>query len=163
MRFRVCSRSSSIGTCCMDNMRPGGAILGDQWNPQKGRARRVLWLFWGFLCGSPRLCQLRTEGLVPVSKYWTYRWHAGDMGPVSLAHYFNGCVGRETGAGPMDRSAGLRGGVESTFSQEQWICLTLLGRRERLPCTGTTHRKRTPSVRGLAWEAYVSCWFGFPL
>jgi hypothetical protein len=22
-----------------------------------------------FLCGSPRLCQLRTEGLVPVSKY----------------------------------------------------------------------------------------------
>jgi hypothetical protein len=43
----------------------------------------------------------------------------GDMGPVSLAHYFNGCVGRETGAGPTDRSAGLRGGVESTFSQEQ--------------------------------------------
>jgi hypothetical protein len=23
----------------------------------------------GFLCGSPCLCQLRTEGLVPVSKY----------------------------------------------------------------------------------------------
>jgi hypothetical protein len=22
-----------------------------------------------FLCGSPHLCQLRTEGLVPVSKY----------------------------------------------------------------------------------------------
>jgi hypothetical protein len=22
-----------------------------------------------FLCGSPRLCRLRTEGLVPVSKY----------------------------------------------------------------------------------------------
>jgi hypothetical protein len=22
-----------------------------------------------FLCGSPRLCQLRTEGLIPVSKY----------------------------------------------------------------------------------------------
>jgi hypothetical protein len=22
-----------------------------------------------FLCGSPRLCQLRTEGLVPVTKY----------------------------------------------------------------------------------------------
>jgi hypothetical protein len=23
----------------------------------------------GFLCGSPRLCQLRIEGLVPVGKY----------------------------------------------------------------------------------------------
>jgi hypothetical protein len=37
-----------------------------------------------FLCGSPHLCQLRTEGLVPVSKYWTYRSHAGDIDPVSL-------------------------------------------------------------------------------
>jgi hypothetical protein len=37
-----------------------------------------------FLCGSPCLCQLRTEGLVPMSKYWTYRSHVGDMGPVSL-------------------------------------------------------------------------------
>jgi hypothetical protein len=34
-----------------------------------------------FLCGSPRLCWLRTEGLVPVSKYWMYRSHAGDYGP----------------------------------------------------------------------------------
>jgi hypothetical protein len=44
----------------------------------------VLWLFWGFLCVSPYLCRLRTEGLVPVSKYWMYRSDAGDMGPVSL-------------------------------------------------------------------------------
>jgi hypothetical protein len=36
-----------------------------------------MWLF----CGSPRLCRLRTEGLVPVSKYWTYRSHAGVSGP----------------------------------------------------------------------------------
>jgi hypothetical protein len=33
-----------------------------------------------FLCDSPRLCRLRTEGLVPMSKYWTYRSHAGDYG-----------------------------------------------------------------------------------
>jgi hypothetical protein len=59
-------------------------MLGDQWKPHKGRAGRVLWLFWGFLCGSPRLCRLRTEWLVPRSKYWTYRSHVGDMGPVSL-------------------------------------------------------------------------------
>jgi hypothetical protein len=43
-----------------------------------------MWLFRCFLCGSPHLCRLRTEGLVPVSKYWTYRSHVGDMGPVSL-------------------------------------------------------------------------------
>jgi hypothetical protein len=43
-----------------------------------------MWLFRGFLCNSPRLCRLRTEGLVPMSKYWTYRSHAGDMGLVSL-------------------------------------------------------------------------------
>jgi hypothetical protein len=40
-----------------------------------------------FLCGSPRLCQLRSKGLVPVSKYWTYWSHAGDMGPVSVVAY----------------------------------------------------------------------------
>jgi hypothetical protein len=34
-----------------------------------------------FLCGSPCLCRLRTEGLVPVSKFWTYRSHAGVYGP----------------------------------------------------------------------------------
>jgi hypothetical protein len=28
---------------------------------------------------------------------------------------------------------------------------------------GTIRRKRTPGVRGFAWEAYVSCWLGFPL
>jgi hypothetical protein len=28
--------------------------------------------------------------------------------------------------GPVDHSAGLRGGVGGTFSREQWICPTLL-------------------------------------
>jgi hypothetical protein len=36
-----------------------------------------------FLCGTTRMCRLRTEGLVPVSKYRAYRSHAGDMGPAS--------------------------------------------------------------------------------
>jgi hypothetical protein len=34
-----------------------------------------------FLYGIPRLCRLRTEGLVPVSKYWMYRSYASDYGP----------------------------------------------------------------------------------
>jgi hypothetical protein len=33
---------------------------------------------------SPCLCQLRTDGLAPASKYGMYRSHARDMGSVSL-------------------------------------------------------------------------------
>jgi hypothetical protein len=39
----------------------------------------------------------------------------------------------------------------------------LLMTHERLPRMGTTRRKRTPVVRGLALEAYVLYWSGFPL
>jgi hypothetical protein len=62
---------------------------------------------------SSRLCRLRTVRLAPVSKYWTYRSHAGDMGPVSLvigcqqelefSPLLFGCCGREAGYGPADR------------------------------------------------------------
>jgi hypothetical protein len=65
--------------------------------------------------------------------------------------------------GPADHSAGLRGGVGSTFSQEQCFHPTLWTTREGLPCMGTARKKRTLDVRGLAWESYVSCWLGFPL
>jgi hypothetical protein len=65
--------------------------------------------------------------------------------------------------GPADHSVGLRGGVGSTFSREQCIHPTLLTTHERLPHTGTAYRKRTSGVHGLAWEAYVLCWLGFPL
>jgi hypothetical protein len=40
---------------------------------------------------------------------------------------------------------------------------TLSVTREGLPHTGTARRKRTPDVRDLAWEAYISCWSSFPL
>jgi hypothetical protein len=33
---------------------------------------------------SPRLCQLRIDGLAPTSKYWMYRSHAEDMGLINL-------------------------------------------------------------------------------
>jgi hypothetical protein len=33
---------------------------------------------------SPRLCRLSTDGLAPVSKYWTYRLHAGIYGLSKL-------------------------------------------------------------------------------
>jgi hypothetical protein len=64
---------------------------------------------------------------------------------------------------PADHLAGLRGGVGSTFSREQCLRPTLLMTRERLPRMGIACRKSTLGVRGLALEAYVSCWSGFPL
>jgi hypothetical protein len=36
---------------------------------------------------SHHLCRLRADELAPVSKYWTYRSHTGDMGPISLVAY----------------------------------------------------------------------------
>jgi hypothetical protein len=66
---------------------------------------------------SPRLCWLRTIRLVPMSKYWTYRSHVGDMGLINLVacywwmfgflHCFISWLGRETGYGPADRSSGV--------------------------------------------------------
>jgi hypothetical protein len=46
--------------------------------------------------------------------------------------------------GPTDHSAGLRGGVGSTFSREQCIRPTLLTTHERLPRTG-------PPVGSVRW------------
>jgi hypothetical protein len=46
--------------------------------------------------------------------------------------------------------------VKSPSSQEQSACSTLSMTHKRLPRTGTTHRKRTPGVHGLAWEAYIA-------
>jgi hypothetical protein len=42
-------------------------------------------------------------------------------------------------------------------------CFDFVGASERLSRTGTTRRKRMPDMCGLEWEAYVTCWSGFPL
>jgi hypothetical protein len=59
--------------------------------------------------------------------------------------------------GPAGHSAGLRGGVRSLFLGSSSIRPTLSVTRKKLPRTGTARRKLTPGVRGLTWEAYVSC------
>jgi hypothetical protein len=41
-------------------------------------------------------------------------------------------------------------------------CFDFVGASERLSRMGTAHRKRTPGVCGLEWEAYMECWLGFP-
>jgi hypothetical protein len=42
-------------------------------------------------------------------------------------------------------------------------CFDFVGASEKLSRTGTARRKRTPGMRGLEWEAYVTCWSGFLL
>jgi hypothetical protein len=123
---------------------------------------------------SPRLCRLRIDGLAPVSKYWTYRSQAGDMRPVNLVAYHR----QKLGCSPLlhwllwerswvraRKSIGRHAVncVGSHHSRWQWICSNLSMTHERLPRTGTAHRKCTPGVHGLAWKAYVPCWSSFPL
>jgi hypothetical protein len=65
-------------------MEIGRGHLGWPVEHSEGKGGESVVAILRFLCGSSHLCRLRTEWLVSVSKYWTYRSHAGDVGPVSL-------------------------------------------------------------------------------
>jgi hypothetical protein len=67
----------------LDKIETGQSHLGGPVEHSEGKGGENVVAILMFLCGSPHLCRLRTEGLIPVSKYWTYRLHAGDMSPVS--------------------------------------------------------------------------------
>jgi hypothetical protein len=70
--------------CLMsDKMETERGQLGGPVEHSEGKDGESVVAILRFLYGIPRLCRLRTEGLVPVSKYRTYRSHAGDMDPVS--------------------------------------------------------------------------------
>jgi hypothetical protein len=43
--------------------------LGESVEHSEGKAGESVVAILRFLCGSPHLCRLRTEGLVPISKY----------------------------------------------------------------------------------------------
>jgi hypothetical protein len=100
----------------MDNLRPVGP-LARKWRQLVGKAGELCVESWHLQGCSSDLWQLRTDGLAPVSKYWTYRSHAGDMGPVSLVAYcrqmfgflycFIGWIRSETRYGPTDWTAGV--------------------------------------------------------
>jgi hypothetical protein len=67
------------------------------------------------------------------------------------------------GGGPADHSIGLGVVSGALFLGSSRVRPTLLVACERLSRTWTACRKRMPDVRGLAWEAYMSYWSGFPL
>jgi hypothetical protein len=52
-----------------DKMEIGRGHLGGPVEHSEGKGGESVVAIPRFLCGSPSLCRLRTEGLVPVSKY----------------------------------------------------------------------------------------------
>jgi hypothetical protein len=50
-------------------METGQGHLGGSVEHSEGKDGESVVAILSFLCGSPHLCQLRTKGLVPVSKY----------------------------------------------------------------------------------------------
>jgi hypothetical protein len=52
-----------------DKMEIERSHLGGSVEHSKGKSGESVVAILRFLCGSPCLCQLRTDGLVPVSKY----------------------------------------------------------------------------------------------
>jgi hypothetical protein len=99
--------------------------------------------------------------------YWSYR-------PVNrFSMFVNRCLtfitalmvvlGEKLGGGHADQSVGvLKIVLGAIFLGSSMIRPTLLGQRERLPRTGTVHRKHTSGVREPTQEAYVTCVSGFP-
>jgi hypothetical protein len=127
-----------------------------------------------FLYGSPCLCQLRTEGLIPGSKYWTYQSHAGVYGSSKSSSLLStdawlkptsslAGLGKKLRWVPRTTQPGWEVESGALFLRSSTIRPTLLMTYKRLPRMETAHRKRTSGVHRLAWEAYMSCWSGFPL
>jgi hypothetical protein len=122
---------------------------------------------------SHRLSQLRTVRLTPMSKYWTYQSHAGDMNPVNLVVGHHQKLGlrpllhwlvRERSWVRTHRSVSrcAMDYVGSPFSWEQWDLSKSIGASWKVATYEAAHRKRTLGVRGLVWKAYVSCCRVFP-
>jgi hypothetical protein len=136
--------------------------LGGPVEHSEGKSGESVMAILRFLYGSPRLCRLRTDGLVPVSKYWTYRSHAGDYGPskpsslpstdawlkptTSLVG-----LGEKLRWVPWTTQPGWEVESGALFLGSSSIRPTLLATHERLPCTGTA----TESVQ----RAYMD-WHG---
>jgi hypothetical protein len=63
----------------------------------------------------------------------------------------------------MDHSAGLRGGVRSTFSREQCICRTLLTTLQKVVVRGPHEIRMVKGHMRTERGNHVACWSGFPL
>jgi hypothetical protein len=135
--------------------------LGGKWRPSVGKVRKC-YVESRHLHGcSPRLSWLRTDGLTPASKYWTYRSHAGIYGPSKpnsrlstdvclspLLHWLAQKRSWVRNHGSVSRCA--MNYVGSPFSWEQWLCPTLSTTREGLLCIDHVRYVWSWTIHGLS-------------
>jgi hypothetical protein len=85
-------------------------------------------------------CSPRHQVLnVPIACWWYWLGKLSSWLPTEwlYPHYFNGCLGRETGYGPIDRPASVLWIVSGAlFSQEQWLCPSLLMTSQKVATYG---------------------------
>jgi hypothetical protein len=99
---------------------------------------------------SPRLCQLRTDGLAPVIKYWTYWSHVGYMGPNKPSSFVTTWPNRipystvgawEEEWGSSDRWPDQSISGAKTSSEDVGTRFNLVGTYKMLQCMGTACRE----------------------
>jgi hypothetical protein len=148
--------------------------LDEKWRPLVRKVGEWYVASWHLQGCSSCLCRLRTDELVPMSKYWMYWSHAGDMGLVSLVAYSSTDVWLKRTASMVVLGEKLRWVPQATqpgwevesgapflgSSESIQLCwVSVKGCHVRWPCC----RKHMHGLCGLALEAYVSCWSDFPL
>jgi hypothetical protein len=118
-----------------DKIEIGRGQLGGPVEHLEGKCGESVVGILRFLCGSPRLCRLRTERLVPVSKYRTYQSHAGDIGPVSWCS----CV--ITWLKPLSPTIRLSWGMGNEVTQDDgWVSLSSVVKTSP-GCRGLFHHR----------------------
>jgi hypothetical protein len=65
----MCLYTHCYWSLILDKMEIGRGHLGGPVEHSEGKGGESVVVILRFLCGSPHLCRLRTEELVPVSKY----------------------------------------------------------------------------------------------
>jgi hypothetical protein len=123
---------------------------------------------------SPRLRRLRTNGLAPTSEYWTYWLHAGVYGlskPSNLQSTKGGFTptasmsssGEKLGTDPRIGQPSCCGLCQEPFSQEQWLCTSLLTMTRKVAICGPHEIRMVLDHTWTGRGKHVACWSGFPL
>jgi hypothetical protein len=148
--------------------------LGEEWRPSVGKVVEWYVESWHLQGCSPRQCRLRTDGLATASKYWTYRSHVVDMCPISLVVYHQQRVALvpllqwlawernwlRTRGSVSRRAVNF---VGSPFSQEQWLCPSLLTTSWKVAICGPREIRMVEGHTRTEHKKRVVCWSGFSL
>jgi hypothetical protein len=148
--------------------------LGEKWRSSVEKFKEWYVVSRNLQGCSPCLCQLMTNGLASVSKYWTYRSYIGDMGPVSLVAFHRHNLGLSLLIHWLAWERNwiwIRGSVSQRvvdcvgrpFSREQWNPSKSIGNSRKAAMRGPREicmvEGHTRTERGKR----MAYWSGFPL